>query len=72
MVNLRGGKTGLAALRAVALMALGLPLPPSAAGAQDPGHGVRVSAVAGLNFATWTGDDVGPAADRRTGFHDAA
>ena len=38
-----------------------------------PAHGqgrkVHLAAVGGVNFATWTGDDVGSSAERRTGFH---
>jgi hypothetical protein len=38
-----------------------------------PAHGqgrkLHLAAVGGVNFATWTGDDVGSGAERRTGFH---
>jgi hypothetical protein len=33
------------------------------------GHRPYVAVVAGINFAKWVGDDVGPGSERRTAFH---
>jgi hypothetical protein len=57
MKRLVGIQLGLVLLAATALPA------------QGQGRKLHLAAVGGVNFAKWTGSDVGSGAERRTGFH---